>query len=157
PAYFDTFPLGDSDGTILSAGCAYPKIRSATSAFGGGRYAPHIAEGIDLGAENELHCLAAPIGQLVTHQTTILPRVGLDARDVATIKSAGARLVWAPRSNVDLYGNTAPVTEFFRAGVPIALGTDWLASGSMNLLRELRCADALNAKYFHATFADRDL
>ena len=27
-------------------------------------------------------------------------------------------------------------------------GTDWLPSGSMNMLRELSCADALNSKYF---------
>ena len=35
-------------------------------------------------------------------------------------------------------------TALRRLGVNIALGTDWLPSGSMNLLRELACADSLN-------------
>ena len=54
--YFDTFPLGDDNGVVITSGCAYPSIEAASSAFGGGgRYAPHIAEGVNLGAENELH------------------------------------------------------------------------------------------------------
>ena len=51
--------------------------------------------------------------------------------------TSAAWVVWSPRSNLDLYGNTAPVTLLDRFGIGIALGTDWLASGSMNLLREL--------------------
>jgi cytosine/adenosine deaminase-related metal-dependent hydrolase len=38
-------------------------------------------------------------------------------------------------------------------GVPIALGTDWVASGSMNMLRELRCADELNENYYDNYFS----
>ena len=63
-------------------------------------------------------------------------------------RGAGAKVIWAPRSNISLYGNTTPVTEMKYAGVTIALGTDWLPSGSMNMLRELACADELNSKYF---------
>ena len=39
-------------------------------------------------------------------------------------------------------------------GVSIAMGTDWLATGSMNMLRELRCADELNATYYDHYFTD---
>ena len=44
------------------------------------------------------------------------------------------KLIWSPRCpNISLYGDTAPVTEYKEAGVPIGMGTDWLAmSGSMN-------------------------
>lgn len=66
-------------------------------------------------------------------------------------------LIWSPRSNVDLYGNTANVTMFARLGVPIALGTDWLPTGSMNMLRELRCADELNTTYYGGHFTDFQL
>jgi hypothetical protein len=41
--------------------------------------------------------------------------------------------------------------------VTIALGTDWLASGSMNMLRELQCADSLNQTYFADPFTDQEL
>ena len=43
------------------------------------------------------------------------------------------------------------------AGVNIALGTDWVPSGSMNMLRELACADSLNQTYFDKHFTDADL
>jgi Amidohydrolase family/Thrombospondin type 3 repeat len=46
---------------------------------------------------------------------------------------------------------------FQNMGVNIALGTDWLASGSMNMLRELNCADSVNQKYFNNALSDADL
>ena len=70
---------------------------------------------------------------------------------------AHTSLIWSPRSNISLYGDTAIVTEAARLGVRIALGTDWLASGSMNVLRELRCADSLNQTYYGKFFSDHDL
>jgi hypothetical protein len=156
--FFDTFPLGDSNGVIISSGCAYPSIVSTQTAFaGGGVFAPHFAEGIDPGAENELVCADSMTLGLITPKTTILHAVGTNARDVAAIQSAGAHVVWAPRSNIMLYGNTMPVTEMKTAGVSIALGTDWLPSGSMNMLRELACADSLNSKYFAGAFTDEQL
>jgi cytosine/adenosine deaminase-related metal-dependent hydrolase len=153
-AYFDTFPLGDSNGTELASGCAYPSVRSAGAAFADGVYAPHVAEGINAAAENEFACVK---GALVTSRTAIIHGVGLGAADVATIKAQGALVVWSPRSNIVLYGNTAPVTELAQAGVPLALGTDWLPTGSMNMLRELSCARSLSEKYFAGAFDDRAL
>lgn len=155
--YFDTFPLGDESGVVVPSGCAYPKIEPAGAAFSGGRYAPHLAEGVNLGAENEITCASATANDLITSQTSVIHGVGMNASDVATLKTAGAYVIWAPRSNISLYGNTTPVTELRYANVPIALGTDWLPSGSMNMLRELACADALNQRYFGGAFSDADL
>jgi hypothetical protein len=153
---FDVFPLGDTGGTIISSGCAYPGIASPAAAFGGGGvFAPHFAEGINPGAENEIVCGSS--ASLVTSQTTILHAVGVDAKDVAGIQAGKASVVWAPRSNISLYGDTMPITEMKSAGVPVSLGTDWLPTGSMNMLRELACADALNAKYFGGAFDDPSL
>ena len=59
---------------------------------------------------------------LVTAQTTVLHAVGTNAKDVAAIQAAGAKVVWAPRSNICLYGNTMPITEMKAPGVPISLG-----------------------------------
>jgi hypothetical protein len=63
----------------------------------------------------------------------------------------------SPRTNITLYGDTARVTEYDRMGVSIALGTDWVSTGSMNMLRELQCADELNATYFGSHFSDEAL
>lgn len=157
PASFDTFPLGDENGTLITMGCAYPNITTASGAFNGGQYTPHIAEGVNLAAENELTCASLSSNDLVTGQTSVIHGVGLNAKDVAVIQAAGAKLIWSPRSNLSLYGDTAQVTEFRYAGVPIALGTDWLPSGSMNQLRELACADSFNQTYLNGTFSDQDL
>ncbi|MGH7284087.1 MAG: amidohydrolase family protein [Polyangiaceae bacterium] len=152
--HFDTFPLGDSNGTEISSGCAYPKVVTAGIAFEDGNYTPHIAEGINPQAENELTCLK---GTVVTNRTGIIHSVGVNANDVGVIASAGAKVIWSPRSNISLYGDTTPITEMKNAGVVIGMGTDWLASGSMNMLRELACADSLNQKYFAGTFDDKSL
>ena len=67
------------------------------------------------------------------------------------------KLVWSPRSNVSLYGDTAPVTLYHKLGVPIAIGTDWVLSGSMNTNRELACAQYLNTNYYGGYFSYQDL
>jgi hypothetical protein len=155
--YFDTFPLDNDSNAVVSSGCAYPSIEAPSSAFTGGRYAPHLAEGINLGAENEITCTTAAPNVLVTSMTSVVHGVGMNATDVAKLAKAGAYLIWAPRSNISLYGDTTPLTELMYAGVPVALGTDWLPSGSMNMLRELACADSLNQRYFGGVLTDQDL
>jgi hypothetical protein len=151
--FFDTFPLGDSNGTELATGCGYPSIRSANTAFkAGAAYSPHISEGVNAAAENEFVCLK---GTLVTAQTAIIHAVGINATDADVIAKAKAKVIWSARTNIDLYGNTAPVTLLKNMGVTMGLGTDWLASGSMNMLRELACIDSLNDKYFAKAFDDR--
>lgn len=152
--YFDTFPLGDSTGVEIASGCAYPSVRTAGQAFADGNYAPHVAEGINPAAENEFTCEKAA---LITARTALIHGVGLNATDIAQVATNKSTLIWSPRSNVALYGNTASITEYKNAGVPIAMGTDWLASGSMNMLRELACADSLNQKYFHGALTDEEL
>ena len=156
--YFDTFPLGDSSGTLISSGCAYPSIVKSGTAFAGSAvFAPHIAEGINLFAENEVTCASQASNNLITAKTSVIHGVGTNATDVNVIATAGAKLVWSPRSNISLYGDTAPVTVYKAMGVTIALGTDWLPSGSMNMLRELSCADTFNQGYLGQAFSDQDL
>ena len=153
--FFDTFPLGDSSGVEIATGCAYPAIRAAGTAFkAGAAYAPHISEGVNAAAENEFTCLKPT---LVTEQTAIIHAVGVNATDVDVIAKAKAKVIWSARTNIDLYGNTAPITLLKTMGVTIGLGTDWLASGSMNMLRELACVDSLNAKYFGKAFDDQQI
>ena len=49
------------------------------------------------------------------------------------------------------------LSELSALGVQIALGTDWLPSGSMNMLRELACAELLNDDYLDGHFSDKEL
>jgi hypothetical protein len=83
--------------------------------------------------------------------------VALTAADGETVARDGGSVIWSPRSNIFLYGNTAPVTMLRSQGVLLSLGTDWTPSGSANLARELVCADELNRFYFNRVFSDREL
>jgi len=69
----------------------------------------------------------------------------------------GVGLVWSPRGNSHLYGNTAQVRMLKNQGVLISLGSDWTPTGSMNLQRELQCADEWNQQYLDEAFSDREL
>jgi cytosine/adenosine deaminase-related metal-dependent hydrolase len=159
----DTFPLDDSSGTMRAQGCNYGSSRTtSTSVDLLDSYLPHISEGVGTEAHNEFICTSSndnDVGKqdLIKRPTAVIHGIAMRADDVALYRSDMAMLVWSPRSNVDLYGNTAPVTLFDAMGVPISLGTDWMPSGSMNLLRELKCADSLNQKYYDKHFADVDL
>jgi len=83
--------------------------------------------------------------------------VGLLPEDAAETALSDASVIWSPRTNVALYGNTAPVTLFAQSGVRIGMGTDWTPSGSIHMLRELQCAAYLDDTHFGDFFSDRDL
>ncbi|MCC6645209.1 MAG: thrombospondin type 3 repeat-containing protein [Polyangiaceae bacterium] len=160
---FDTFPLGDSSPkSPLPTTCSFDwsKATSQTEVDGEEAYLPHIAEGVSDAAHTEFACLDGQPGSmrdLVQKQTAIIHAVGVQPSDAGVMAAGGTAVIWSPRSNIDLYGFTAPVTELHRAGVQLALGTDWSASGSMNLLRELACADSYNKNNLGGYFSDYHL
>ncbi len=158
----DTFPLKDSDpaNTLPTAcsGFSATRVTNASIANLDG-YLPHISEGIDNPAHAEFTCQSVDgdTHDLIVRQTAVVHGIAVSPADVAKYRADQSVLIWSPRSNVDLYGDTAPVVLYDRLGVQIALGTDWVASGSMNLSRELRCADELNQKYYGKHFTDKAL
>lgn len=154
----DTFPLDDANGTMIEQGCNYGGgATTASDIASEAAYLPHIAEGINQAARNELTCTSMGSLDLVAPQTAVVHAVGVGAAEAQLLGDDYTRVIWSPRSNIVLYGNTAPVTLLDRMGVALSLGTDWVASGSMNMLRELRCADELNDDYFGGHFSDADL
>jgi cytosine/adenosine deaminase-related metal-dependent hydrolase len=129
-------------------------LRAALAA--GDPISVHIGEGFDVSSRhdewNEL------VGEgLLQSGTSVVHGCILSAGQLGEMGISFADLVWSPRSNVDLYGLTTPVTTAKFSGVPVAVGTDWTPSGSLNLLDELRCADHLNRTYYDATFTDSEL
>ena len=171
PARLETFPLDDATGILRVGDCDYgPAPDRAWRAALSHAYVPHVAEGIDDEAHNEFPCVSDPAfdtdprpggpqasNDLIRPRTAVIHGLALRVADLAAMAAENADLVWSPRTNLALYGDTAPVTVAARAGVNIALGTDWTISGSMNLLRELRCADDYNRLYLDGFFTDREL
>lgn len=160
-AKYETFPIGSSiqiKDNPDNPDCSKYQFKAPPGA--GLPWIPHVSEGIDVDARNEFLCLTDKVAKgknYIDSRTAIIHGVGLTGADVATMAAKGAKLVWSPRSNISLYGETARVTEFDKLGVPIGLGTDWLPSGSMNMLRELACVDAFNQNNLGGYFSDQKI
>jgi len=164
---FETFPLDDSGGTRRTADCNYGGTAvTAASIASSDSFEPHTSEGVDATARNEFLCqssdsydTAAPgvSNNLVLGKTAMIHAIGLQPADYGAMAAAGTALIWSPRSNITLYGETARVSVAARQGVEIALGTDWMPTGSMNMLRELACADSFNKTYLDNYFSDVQL
>ena len=161
--YYDTFPLGDwTDVTGHDTNCNYPQIVSK-DVLNNLVFLPHVGEGVDAFAHNEIKCLTgrgypeSPGVDMAAPNSTFIHNVAGLVPDADTFKAADMSLVWSPRSNISLYGNTAPITLYDRIGLNISLSTDWTPSGSMNLFRELSCAADFNNNYLDGYFSTFDL
>lgn len=164
---FDTFPLDDSGGNRRTNDCNYggePTTAAGLASYDA--YEPHTAEGVDPSARNEFLCQSSTdydamtpgvSNNLVVAKTAMIHAIGLTPADYGAMAAAGTALIWSPRSNITLYGDTARVSTAARLGVEIALGTDWMPTGSMNLLRELQCADSFNKTHLNNFFSDVQL
>jgi cytosine/adenosine deaminase-related metal-dependent hydrolase len=150
----ETFPLDDASGARDAAACEFGRNPDTASVGEHAQaYVAHLGEGTDARAQHELRC-ALGSKDLLRQNSAVVHAMALSRSDAERLAARGASVVWSPRSNLDLYGSTAPVGLLSSLGVRIALGTDWLASGSMNLLRELACArrydDEVLGGYFDA-------
>lgn len=136
----ETFPLDDASGSVDGAACRFgKKPDTAAIAAAAQAYVPHVGEGTDQRAADELRCALGSLN-LLGENSAVVHAMALSRADARALAERGASVIWSPRSNLDLYGRTAPVALLGSLGVRLALGTDWLASGSMNLQRELACA-----------------
>jgi large repetitive protein len=164
---YETFPLDDSSGAQRTGDCNYGSMPDTQATIAGDdAYEPHVAEGIDNESRNEFLCVSSTTydttapgvsNDVTVAKTAMIHAIGLTATDYGTMANAGTALIWSPRSNITLYGDTAAVTTAATMGVEIALGTDWTATGSISLLRELACVDSLNKNYYNNFFTDRQM
>ena len=101
----------------------------------------HLAEGMrdNERSQKEFDLLAETLGGL-TNATVIIHGTALTRDQLGQAADAGARLVWSPQSNLRLYGETTRAADALDVGLPMALGADWLPSGSMSLLAEMKVA-----------------
>jgi 5-methylthioadenosine/S-adenosylhomocysteine deaminase len=113
----------------------------------------HLCEGLrgdPLSAKEFQHFLdlggATPV-------TNIIHGTALSVDDLRTVAGLGCRLVWSPQSNLRLYGETTLAGEAMAASMPVALGADWLPSGSTSLLAEMKVARRELARQGHPVAA----
>lgn len=141
-----TFPLNDAASMrILDAPCTPDEV-AAVKLSPAHPYIPHVGEGTAAGARHEVDCVLDAIRSKIT-PSAFIHGVAIGPHQVARLKQQSVAVVLSPRSNLQLYGATAPVAELRAAGVTLALGTDWSPSGSLTLLDEARCLARYDADH----------
>lgn len=73
----------------------------------------------------------------------IIHGCGIDTDDpehLAFLREREISVIWSPVSNLLLYGETLDVEKLVRAGINVALGSDWSPSGSKHVWEEAKFA-----------------
>ena len=122
-------------------GPEFQKVLDAIAAGEVDAHYLHLAEGMrdNERSQKEFGLLADTLKGL-TKATVIIHGTALSRDQLGQAADAGARLVWSPQSNLRLYGETTRAGDALDVGLPMALGADWLPSGSMSLLGEMKVA-----------------
>jgi 5-methylthioadenosine/S-adenosylhomocysteine deaminase len=145
---YNVFPLQMSTEALAAAD-------AALSAHGA--LLIHLSEGAphDASAAREFTQLKAR--GLLRPGVSLIHGVAITPEGFAEMAANGVGLIWSPRSNVELYGDTANVAAAKTAGVHIALAPDWSPTGSDGLLGELNYASLWNQTQPTPPFTERDL
>jgi cytosine/adenosine deaminase-related metal-dependent hydrolase len=98
----------------------------------------HLAEGVDDASRAELELLKS--ARLLVPETVIIHGTALTESQLQEVAAAGTKLVWSPQSNLRLYGATTQAKRARELGITLGLGADWVPSGSLSTLDELRVA-----------------
>jgi cytosine/adenosine deaminase-related metal-dependent hydrolase len=117
----------------------------------------HLAEGRpgDEASRDEFDALVS--AGLLGKKTVVIHGTALREREFQKMAEAGASLVWSPRSNISLYGETTDVVAARERGIEIALAPDWAVTGSASLLAELAYAARFNRDRLAGRFTDEEL
>jgi len=122
----------------------YPTRRSLLEFFKDKASKPvvlmHLGEGMQNDGYNRSEWTYLKEFGLALPGVTAIHAVGMNAQDLADAARMGIAIVWSPFSNLLLYGETLRVDAALKAGVTVALGSDWSPTGSKNILDEARLA-----------------
>jgi len=105
-------------------------------------FAVHVAEGRSGDPQSRGEFALLKKEKLLTNRTAIIHGIALGPKEFDEMKEAGASLIWSPRSNMALYGETADVLAA-RERIRVAIAPDWSPTGSDSMLDELAFASGL--------------
>ena len=80
----------------------------------------------------------------LNRRSVVVHGVQMSREDLARLSARGTTLVTCPRSNAFTGAGTPPIASFYESGVPVAVGTDSLASTpNLNVFAELAAMRSL--------------
>jgi cytosine/adenosine deaminase-related metal-dependent hydrolase len=134
---YDVFPLQMSAEALAEADAALSAQPRGSLLIHLGEGAPH-----DAAAAREFVMLKGR--GLLRPGVSLIHGVAITPEGFKEMAANGVGLIWSPRSNVELYGDTANVAAAKAAGVKMALAPDWSPTGSVGSLGELNFASMWN-------------
>jgi cytosine/adenosine deaminase-related metal-dependent hydrolase len=96
----------------------------------------HLSEGFDDEAMHGVQTLEK-MGILDNH-CLFIHCIGFSDDDIKKTAKAGASVSWCGFSNMFMFNTTCKIRKMLKAGVNVTIGTDSAATGSANLLAEMK-------------------
>jgi len=144
-ADMDTFPFSFRALEELAPTCTVGEpIELAATIDGTPAYAAYVAH---VGEGRASNCVARQevarflaLARQGDRRYSLVHGVATGVSDFEVMRQHDVTLVWSPRSNLSLYGETVDIAAALDSGVRIALATDWSPSGSFTMKEEAKCA-----------------
>jgi 5-methylthioadenosine/S-adenosylhomocysteine deaminase len=116
----------------------------------------HLAEGVRGDPKSLTEFTTLKSKNLLAGGTAVIHGAAFGESEFQQMGTAGAKLIWSPRSNLVLYAQTTDIPLAMQKGVEISLGVDWNPSGSDHIFDELRTAAEVNEEEFNGAIPDAD-
>ncbi len=147
---YNVFPLQMSVEALAEAD-------AALAAKPRGALLIHLAEGAPNNASAAREFAMLKGRGLLRPGVSLIHAVAVKPEGFVEMAAAGVGFIWSPRSNIELYGDTAIVAAAKAAMVVMALAHDWSPTGSDGLLGELNYASMWNQTQAPPLFTEREL
>jgi len=99
-------------------------------------YITHLSEGFEKEAMNSVKMLADK--KILDKHCLFIHCIAFSDEDIKKVAAAGASVSWCGFSNMFMFNVTAKIRKMLKAGINITIGTDSSATGSANLLAEMK-------------------
>jgi cytosine/adenosine deaminase-related metal-dependent hydrolase len=96
----------------------------------------HLSEGFDFEAMNGLAALENL--NILDNHCLLVHCIGFSDADIKKAAKARVSISWCGCSNMFMFNVTAKIRKIIKAGINVAIGTDSSATGSANLIDELK-------------------
>ena len=106
----------------------------------------HLAEGFD--NESMLGVETLEKMQILDNHCLLIHCIGFSDEDIKKAAKAGASVSWCGFSNMFMFNATAKIRKMIKAGINVTIGTDSSATGSANLLDEIKFDRELYRKLY---------
>jgi 5-methylthioadenosine/S-adenosylhomocysteine deaminase len=116
----------------------------------------HLAEGVRGDPKSLTEFTTLKSKNLLASGTAIIHAAAFGESEFQQMGTAGAKLIWSPRSNLVLYAQTTNIPVALQKGIDVSLGVDWNPSGSDHIFDELRTAAQVNEDDFSGAIPDTD-